>query len=230
MILRCEGIRRVFASGEADLVVLDDVALELSPGEMVCVVGTSGSGKSTLLQILGLIDTPSAGHIEVDGRDVAALHGSDVDALRCRTLGFVFQFHHLLPEFTALENVILPGRIARKPLGELQQRAKDLLDMVGLSDRSHHRPVELSGGEQQRVAVARSLMNQPKVLLMDEPTGNLDRENGVRLLEILDDLRRVETLSILMVTHNAEIAAKADRVLRLDDGRLSEQDRSADIA
>lgn len=229
MILRCEGVCRVFPSGEADLVVLDDVALDLAHGEMVCVVGTSGSGKSTLLQILGLIDTPSAGRIEVDGRDVATLHGSDVDALRCQTLGFVFQFHHLLPEFTALENVILPGRIARKPLGELQQRAKELLDTVGLSDRSHHRPLELSGGEQQRVAVARSLMNRPKVLLMDEPTGNLDRENGVRLLEILEDLRRVETLSILMVTHNAEIAAKADRVLRLEDGRLLEQDPAADI-
>ena len=219
-ILACHNLHRTYHSGHEELTVLDGVDLELARGEMVCVAGSSGSGKSTLLQILGLLDTPTSGRIEIEGKDISTLRGSEVDALRCRMLGFVFQFHHLLPEFNALENVSLPARIARRTGPDVTQRADYLVDIVGLKDRAIHRPGELSGGEQQRIAVARALMNQPQVLLMDEPTGNLDRENGMRLLEILDDLRERETLSILMVTHNDEIAARADRVLRLEEGRL----------
>lgn len=219
-ILACHDLHRVYHSGHEDLGVLRGAELQLARGEMVCVVGASGSGKSTLLQILGLLDTPTSGWVEVDGHNTSKLHGSEVDALRCQTLGFVFQFHHLLPEFTALENVSLPAKIARRAGPDIDQRAKHLVEIVGLTDRSTHRPQELSGGEQQRIAVARALMNQPQVLLMDEPTGNLDLENGLRLLEILHHLRVSETLSILMVTHNSEIASRADRVLRLEGGCL----------
>ncbi len=219
-MLCCRGLKRVFVTGHEPLTVFHDVSLELSSNEMVCIVGASGSGKSTLLQLLGLLDTPTEGVIEIEGRDVSLLRGSEIDALRRRMFGFVFQFHHLLPEFSAFENIALPGRIARRSQSESEQKAWELLEMIGLKDRASHRPAELSGGEQQRVAVARALVNQPKVLLMDEPTGNLDRENGLRVLEILDALREQNPLAVLMVTHNPEIADKADRILTLEDGQI----------
>lgn len=220
VILECHNLCRYFKSGGNTLKVLDGVSLELKRGEMVCVVGASGSGKSTLLHLLGLLDTPTAGTIAINGKHTHELEMHELDTLRRNLLGFVFQFHHLLPEFNAVENIALPARIARRNISEIETRANQLLDMTQLSHRATHRPGELSGGEQQRIAVARALMNQPQILFMDEPTGNLDHANGLKLLEILDNLRAQETLSILMVTHNPEIAERADRLLHLEDGRI----------
>lgn len=220
MILECQNLCRHFKSGGNTLKVLDGVSLELNRGEMICVVGASGSGKSTLLHLLGLLDSPTHGTITIDGKFTHELQMHELDALRRSLLGFVFQFHHLLPEFNALENIALPARVARRANPEIESRAKQLIEMIQLSHRATHRPGELSGGEQQRVAVARALMNQPQILFMDEPTGNLDHANGLKLLEILDNLRSQETLSILMVTHNPEIAERADRLLHLEDGQL----------
>jgi lipoprotein-releasing system ATP-binding protein len=200
--------------------VLDQLDLEVQEGEMLAITGASGVGKSTLLHVLGTLDRPESGQVTVGGADVFQLSEARLREFRNRTLGFVFQFHHLLPEFTALENVMMPALIARQPAGEAQARAADLLVQLGLSGREHHRPGALSGGEQQRVAVGRALTLFPRALLADEPTGNLDQETGERLHELLRQLNRERGLTIVVVTHNERLAARCDRTLRLQERRL----------
>jgi lipoprotein-releasing system ATP-binding protein len=200
--------------------VLDHLDLEVAEGEMLAITGASGVGKSTLLHVLGTLDRPESGTVTVGGADVFRLAERQLREFRNRTLGFVFQFHHLLPEFTALENVMMPGLIARQAAGEARSRAADLLSQLGLGDRGHHRPGALSGGEQQRVAVARALALVPRVLLADEPTGNLDQGTGERLHELLRALNRERGLTVVVVTHNEHLAARCDRTLQLRGGRL----------
>jgi lipoprotein-releasing system ATP-binding protein len=189
---------------------------------MVAVIGASGAGKSTLLHLLGALDRPSSGQVIVAGHDLSGLEDDAVSALRNRTVGFVFQFHHLLREFTALENVMMPLRIAGTDEKQARGRAMELLDRVGLGGRVHHRPAELSGGEQQRTAVARALAADPAVLLADEPSGNLDHFNSERLHDLFARLTRELEIAMVVVTHNRSLAARADRVLQLEDGRLSQ--------
>jgi lipoprotein-releasing system ATP-binding protein len=187
---------------------------------MLAVTGASGVGKSTLLHVLGTLDRPESGRIRVGGEDVTALHEDRLREFRNRSLGFVFQAHHLLPEFNALENVMMPGLIARLPRDEVAGAARGLLDELGLGHRTDHRPGALSGGEQQRVAVARALLRSPRLLLADEPTGNLDEETGDQLFALLERVNRERAVTVILVTHSARIAAGCDRVLRLEGGRL----------
>ncbi|MGE0454090.1 MAG: ABC transporter ATP-binding protein [Vicinamibacteria bacterium] len=201
--------------------VLQRLDLEVEPGEMVAVVGASGVGKSTLLHVLGALDRPESGSVRIAGEAAHELGEGRLREFRNRTLGFVFQFHHLLPEFSALENVMMPMLIARRPQAEARRAALALLCELGLEPRADHRPGALSGGEQQRVAVARALVRGPRVLLADEPTGNLDRETGTQLHGLLRRLNRERGISLLVVTHNEDLAGACDRVLRLEAGRLS---------
>jgi lipoprotein-releasing system ATP-binding protein len=200
--------------------VLRGVTLELARGEAVAVTGASGAGKSTLLHLLGALDRPTSGKVLVGGRDVSGLEEDDLAAVRNRHIGFVFQFHHLLREFTALENVMMPALLAGLSFDEAGRRASALLGEVGLAPRESHKPRQLSGGEQQRVAVARALVNDPLVLLADEPSGNLDTQTSERLHDLLFGLRAKLQLSLVVVTHHADLAGRADRMLRLQDGRL----------
>jgi lipoprotein-releasing system ATP-binding protein len=200
--------------------VLQGLDLAVARGEMLAIIGASGVGKSTLLHVLGTLDRPESGTVAIGGEDVFSLPEPRLRDFRNRTLGFVFQFHHLLPEFTALENVMMPGLIARLPEPEVKRRAEDLLRELGLAERGHHRPGALSGGEQQRVAVARALLQSPRALLADEPTGNLDRETGERLHELFRRLNREKGITVVVVTHNERLAAACDRTLRLEAGRL----------
>jgi lipoprotein-releasing system ATP-binding protein len=200
--------------------VLAGVHLTVAPREMVAIVGASGVGKSTLLHVLGSLDRPESGRVVVAGQDVFALGEDPLREFRNRTLGFVFQFHHLLPEFSALENVMMPMLIARRPLAEARERAQALLEELGLPHRAQHRPGAMSGGEQQRVAVARALVQSPRALLGDEPSGNLDQETGERLHGLLRRLNQEKGITVVVVTHNERLAAACDRVLRLEGGRL----------
>lgn len=200
--------------------VLRGVSLSLAKGEAVAITGVSGAGKSTLLHLLGALDRPTTGVVLVGGRDVSRLEEDELAAVRNRHIGFVFQFHHLLREFTALENVMMPALLAGLSFAEAGVRAKKLLGEVGLGHREAHKPRQLSGGEQQRVAVARALVNEPLVLLADEPSGNLDTQTGARLHDVLFGLRAQRDLSLVLVTHNADLAGRADRILRLQEGRL----------
>ena len=200
--------------------VLAGVHLTVAPREMVAIVGASGVGKSTLLHVLGSLDRPESGRVVVSGQDVFALDEDHLREFRNRTLGFVFQFHHLLPEFSALENVMMPMLIARRPLAEARERAMALLDDLGLAHRAEHRPGAMSGGEQQRVAVARALVQSPRALLGDEPSGNLDQATGERLHALLRRLNQEKGITVVVVTHNERLAAACDRVLRLEGGRL----------
>ena len=200
--------------------VLKSVTLALGRGEAVAITGASGAGKSTLLHLLGALDRPSGGAVLVGGRDVSVLGEDEVAEVRNQHIGFVFQFHHLLREFTAVENVMMPALLAGLGHGEAQKRARALLGEVGLQHRETHKPRQLSGGEQQRVAVARALVNEPLVLLADEPSGNLDTQTSERLHELLFGLRAQRELSLVVVTHNTDLARRADRNLRLEDGRL----------
>jgi lipoprotein-releasing system ATP-binding protein len=202
------------------LPVLRGLSLEVAAGEMLAIVGASGVGKSTLLHVLGTLDRPEGGRLAIAGEEALGLPEARLRAFRNRTLGFVFQFHHLLPEFTALENVMLPALIARLPEAEARQRAETLLAELGIAERGAHRPGALSGGEQQRVAVARALVQSPRALLADEPTGNLDRETGERLHALLRRLNRERGITLVLVTHNDALAATCDRRLRLAEGRL----------
>lgn len=208
--------------------VLRGVDLEVHGGEFVSVVGASGSGKSTMLHLLGTLDRPDEGTIHLDGERIDNLPNERRDQLRNQTFGFIFQFYHLLPELNTLENVLMPQMIAHSVLGwlgkrrALRQRAAELLERVGLSHRHKHKPRELSGGEMQRAAIARALINQPRVLLADEPTGNLDAETGGDIIRLLRDLNRNDGLTIIMVTHNHDIIADTDRVVRLVDGRVEQ--------
>jgi len=201
--------------------VLKGLTLEIGPGELVAVVGPSGAGKSTLLHLLGALERPTSGEIRYGETPISALSDAALAEFRNRQVGFVFQFHHLLPEFTALENVLLPLLIRRRPVAEASARARALLAQVGLEGRLTHRPGELSGGEQQRVALARALVGEPAVLLADEPTGNLDSKTGHEVFDLLRGINRERRLTCVMVTHNEALAGQADRVLHMLDGRLA---------
>jgi lipoprotein-releasing system ATP-binding protein len=214
------GLVKTYNVGQTTLTVLRDLDLAVDAGEMVGIVGASGVGKSTLLHLLGALDRTDQGTIAIDGTDLTRLADDDVVAFRNRRVGFVFQFHHLLPEFTALENAEMPMRIARLPLAEARPRAQELLARVGLTDRLGHRPGMLSGGEQQRVAVARALVMRPALLLADEPTGDLDESTADSLHGLLKEMHRAYGLTSVIATHNMRLAAACDRILRLEGGRL----------
>jgi lipoprotein-releasing system ATP-binding protein len=225
-LLSAVDLHKTYRRHLEEIHVLRGVDLDVEAGELLAVVGASGSGKSTLLHLLGTLDRPDRGEVRLDGKRVDHLPSADRDRLRNEVFGYVFQFYHLLPELTALENVVLPQMIARSAFGWLwhrravRRRAAELLERVGLGQRLRHRPRELSGGEMQRAAVARALMNSPRVLLADEPTGNLDADNGAEVVRLLRDLNRQEGLTIIMVTHNLEIVPAAHRVVRLTAGRV----------
>jgi lipoprotein-releasing system ATP-binding protein len=231
--LQARGLYKSFYKGKNEVPVLRGVDLEVERGEMVAVVGSSGSGKSTLLHLLGLLDVPEAGEVSLNGRRIDNLADSHRDQLRNGTFGFIFQFYHLLPELSALENVLMPQLIGHglwsywKERGRLKQEGKDLLDRVGLGHRLTHLPSELSGGEMQRAAIARALAGRPEVLLADEPTGNLDAGNGQSVLELLRDLNRERGLTMILVTHDQNIARQADRVVRLTEGRIERWSQAA---
>jgi lipoprotein-releasing system ATP-binding protein len=218
--LEVRGVRKSYPVGGVPLTVLEDVNLSVESGAMVAIVGASGVGKSTLLHVLGGLDRADAGSVSIDGVELTALPDAEVVAFRNRRVGFVFQFHHLLPEFTALENAEMPARIAREPLAEARPRAEALLRRVGLAERLTHRPGMLSGGEQQRVAIARALVMRPAILLADEPTGDLDERTGEALHALLREMHAAHGLTSVIATHNPRLAAACDRVLRLEAGRL----------
>jgi len=220
-VVRATEITKEFRTGKMVVHALRGISLGIEAGEMVAIVGPSGSGKSTLLGLLGGLDTPTSGRVEVDSLDITDMNERQLADVRSAKIGFVFQTFNLIPTLTALENVALPAQFARsrckvKPM----QRARDLLTMVGLGDRLKHRPAELSGGEQQRVALARAMVNQPVLILADEPTGNLDSASGERVLEALEQMRRETGTTLVVVTHDPSVAARADRVLQLHDGQI----------
>ncbi len=222
IVLECLEINKQYIMGDRSLHVLKGVNLALMKGEIASVLGISGSGKSTLLSVLGTLDRPDSGEVKLEGEIVSGLTENELSFIRNRKIGFVFQFHYLLPEFTALENVAMPGLIHRQSEREAFDKAESLLEDVGLKDRLAHRPNELSGGELQRVAVARSLVNDPVVVLADEPTGNLDRTNGEAVYELMLELSRNTGKSFLVVTHNESIAKKTDKTFTLADGIIIE--------
>ncbi len=219
-MITTENLTKIYTDG-APVRALDDVTLEIAAGEFVAITGPSGSGKSTLLNLIGTLDRPTSGRVVVDGVDVGTLRGNALADFRRERIGFVFQMFHLVPTLTALENVMLPLVPYRRGLKfRLEERARELLEAVGLGDRLHHLPGQLSGGEQQRVAVARALINTPKVILADEPTGNLDSQAGAEIVALLRQLNRERGVTVLVATHNEAVAQAADRILRLRDGRL----------
>ncbi len=223
LLLQVENIHKAFGTEKNPIKVLCGVDLALSRGEMLAIVGASGSGKTTLLQILGCLDIADQGKLLFKDRDLTDLNENDLSLHRNTNVGFIFQFHYLLPEFSALENVMMPGLIAGLPKKKLKEKAMGLLDQVALDHRVEHRSGELSGGEQQRVALARALIMDPALLLADEPTGNLDSASGRQVFDLLTNLCRTQSLSVIMVTHNMELAGSMDRCLTLVDGRLNNQ-------
>jgi lipoprotein-releasing system ATP-binding protein len=219
-LLRVCDLRKLFVHGGKQLHVLQGVDFVLDRGEMVAIVGASGAGKSTLLHIVGTLDAPSKGRVEFDGRDVSKMDGRSLAAFRNRTIGFVFQFHHLLPEFNAIENVMMPAIIGRRPRDEARAQAERLLREVGLGERMTHRPSELSGGEQQRVAIARALVMEPRLLLADEPTGNIDSLTAAGIHELFFSLNRLHGTTMILVTHDERLASKLPRRLEIRDGQI----------
>ncbi|ADW17090.1 ABC transporter related protein [Desulfobulbus propionicus DSM 2032] len=219
-LLQATGLCKSYLSGQDTITVLKEVDLSVQPGEMTAIIGASGSGKTTLLQILGTLDVPDAGHIVFDGTELTGKSEPELAGHRNTRIGFIFQFHHLLPEFSALENVMMPGLINGRPRSVLKDKAQELLERVGLGERLEHRSGELSGGEQQRVALARALVMEPALLLADEPTGNLDSASGTRVFALLRELSASLGLAVVMVTHNMELARAMDRCLTLVDGSL----------
>ena len=215
-MIRVTDIHKSFGTLE----VLKGVSLDVAQGEVVSIVGASGAGKTTLLQIIGTLSRPDGGRVEIDGRDVSALGDRALSQFRNERIGFVFQFHHLLAEFTAFENVCIPGLIGRRPRADVERRASELLDMMGLAARRDHKPGQLSGGEQQRVAIARELVNSPAVLLADEPSGNLDSHNRDEIHRLFFDLRERLGQTVVIVTHDENLAAMADRKITMSDGLI----------
>lgn len=222
-VIAAKGIHKKYGQLE----VLKGIDLTINPSEIVSIVGASGAGKTTLLQILGTLDLPDSGQIIYKGEDLSSRKKSELARFRNTEIGFIFQFHQLLPEFSALENVMMPGLISGKSKSELKSRAGELLTRLGLSDRKEHKPSQLSGGEQQRVAVARAMMNQPKLILADEPSGNLDTENAQALHNLFKELRDEFQLSFVIVTHNLALAEEGDRVIRMKDGKIIPEDSTA---
>jgi lipoprotein-releasing system ATP-binding protein len=219
IILKGVDIHRSFPTGAGMLHVLKGVDIGVKKGEIVAVVGASGVGKSTLLHVLGALDRPTQGRVSLDSTDVFSLNDRDLAHFRNKTIGFVFQFHHLLPEFSALENVMMPKLIAGEPEVSIRRKARELLSEVGLSDRADHKPPELSGGEQQRVAVARALINDPQVVIADEPSGNLDKATGEELHNLMGALNRKKGQTFILATHNQLLAHRADRIITLAEGK-----------
>jgi len=221
LVLECSGLTREFHEGGRTLEVLKEAELEISAGERIAIVGESGSGKTTLLQLLGGLDLPTRGTVRVQGKDIAGMSGTERGLLRNQALGFVYQFHHLLPEFSALENVAMPLLLRKDSVESIREQAISILQRVGLGERLNHRPGELSGGERQRAAVARALITRPSVVLADEPTGNLDHKTGERVFELMLELNREYGSSLVVVTHDLQLAGRMDRILRLRDGTLT---------
>lgn len=219
-ILKSDGLVKEYKTGSTQLTVLKKIDIEVRAGEFITIVGSSGAGKSTLLHILGALDRPTRGTVQYNGDDLYKLSDSRRAQIRNKNFGFVFQFYHLMPEFTALENVMLPGMIAGNPIRKLKKTALDLLDAVEISERAKHFPNQLSGGEQQRVAIARSLLNRPDILFADEPTGNLDEDSSSTVINVLKNLQNELSFALIMVTHNAEISQLGTTKLRIKDGTL----------
>ena len=224
IVLKVSDIHKEYKSGPStSLHVLKGISMEVHEGEIISIIGPSGVGKSTFLHIIGALDRPTSGQFEIDGVDPFTFNDTNLATFRNKTVGFVYQFHHLLPEFTALENIMMPGRIAGKDKNELKKKGLELLEKVGLKERAHHKPNELSGGEQQRIAVARAIVNQPRLLLADEPSGNLDLHTAEALHNLLWDLSREHKQTLIVVTHNPELADRSDRIIELYDGQIKNE-------
>lgn len=226
LVISCEKISKVYQDGQNQVEVLKGVDLALTQGEMLAIVGSSGSGKSTLLHILGTLDTASAGSAKIKNQDVAKLSRSQQAAFRNKNLGFIYQFHHLLMEFSAVENVAMPLLIKGLSAKEANKKALSMLDKVGLAHRSSHKPSALSGGERQRVAIARALVTEPALVLADEPTGNLDKQNAIKIYDLINELNKSLNTSFVVVTHDLELADKLGKIAYLDDGKLSIKESS----
>ncbi|MFZ0389533.1 MAG: ABC transporter ATP-binding protein [Calditrichia bacterium] len=229
-MLQTIGVEKQYHSGPEVLNVLRGINLDIPPGEILVVMGPSGAGKSTLLHIMGTLDRPTAGQVLINQQDTSRLKEKEIARFRNRNIGFVFQFHYLLPEFSALENVLIPAMIREEKWEQRRERAQELLEEVGLGGRLEHRPSQLSGGEQQRVAVARALINQPKLILADEPTGNLDSRNSQALFDLLFNLNKKYRQTFIIVTHNEMFAERADRIIHLLDGKIEKEERREVIA
>jgi lipoprotein-releasing system ATP-binding protein len=219
-LLELKNIRKSFALNGNTINVLNGIDITVNPGETIAIIGASGAGKSTLMNIMGTLEPPSGGTVAFEGQDVSAMDESRICRLRNREIGFVFQFHHLLPEFSALENIIIPALIARENYKSAREKATKILTDVGLEKRLSHRVGELSGGEQQRVAIARALIMEPKILLADEPTGNLDSATGEEIIEMLLQIKKEQNLSLVLVTHNQKLAERMSKVMEIVDGRI----------
>lgn len=219
-LLACRGITKIYHDGQTDTPVLSDVSLSVNPSEHVAILGSSGSGKSTLLHILGGLDKPTEGEVWFEGKSITSMKPTQLAALRNQKIGFIYQFHHLLPEFTALENAAMPLLIGGESPSQANKQAKEMLERVGLSHRMQHKPSALSGGERQRVAIARALVNRPALVLADEPTGNLDNKTGEQIYQLLTSLSEDLGTSFVVVTHDNSLAARMNRILRIKDGVL----------